>query len=108
MGWTSGTENCAEGHNGTFLGCLTYPLGTDKWMDRWDSGKSLCHWKKGCPTFPVDSRWQCWTCVESMMMKWRHYSSIIGTLPKSPQNSDVCVRESKSGATLGSNFDGTY
>ena len=48
MGWTSGTENYAEGHNG----CLTYPLGTDKWMDRWDSGKSLCHWKKGWSHFP--------------------------------------------------------
>ena len=30
-------------------------------MDRWDSSKSLGHWKKGCPTFPTDSRWQCWT-----------------------------------------------
>ena len=30
-------------------------------MAQWQDSLSL---EKGCPTFPMDSRWQCKTCVE--------------------------------------------
>ena len=31
MGWTDGTESCAEGHHGTSLDVPWYPLETEGW-----------------------------------------------------------------------------
>ena len=68
MGWTGGTENCAEVHHGTSLDVPLRPLGTEGWdgqvgqriVLRDTMGRPMCRW---------DGR--------RVMLKDRHYGTSL-------------------------------